>query len=268
MHRTNRRAALALLGLTALAACGGGSAAPMPDGPLNVGVIAGNNQSVTAAPAAPLPLPVVAQVVRLPSGTIALRTRIVDAVLPEKAYAQTAVVGVPGIVVCARTPDPKHALTAEVLCANSDAAGKAYFVFRADTVSGTSRAHVAYSSPTGTKVTDSVSATVATAPARDWNTIDGTSYTFGSARIGDTLRVRDRINAVWDKYNNFIYWKGRGAGAPTAFRVRYRRLNTTPSLNDPALIDGDTFVIRQGDGSFQLAIDTLPARDAQVKIVP
>jgi hypothetical protein len=187
---------LALL-VTTLAACGGGSAAPIADGPLHAGVVAGNNQVVQAAPQAPLPAPVVAQVIRLANGSVALR--ILDGVLPRRAYAQTAVVGVPNQVVCARTPDPKHALTAEVLCANSDATGKAYFTFHADSLAGTDKAQVALSTATGTLVTDSVQATVVPGAASP-------TYRMQSNPLLTSPAVVP-ANAVQDQYGNAVPYR-------------------------------------------------------------
>jgi hypothetical protein len=152
----NRSGMLALV--SAVTACGGGSTAVQADGPVTMGVIAGNFQVVPAARDAALPQPVVAQVVRGPNGQVSLR--ILDALLPEKAYAQTSVVGIPNQVVCASTPDPKHALRAEVACATSDALGRATFVFHSDSVAGTAKGQIAAALVTGTKITDSVSATV------------------------------------------------------------------------------------------------------------
>jgi hypothetical protein len=148
--------------VSAVTACGGGSAAVQADGPVTMGVIAGNFQVVPAARDAALPQPVVAQVVRGPNGQVSLR--ILDALLPEKAYAQTTVTGIPGQVVCFNAPDPKHAMRAEVACASSDALGKATFVLHTDSVAGVSRGQVAAALATGTKVTDSVSATVMAGP--------------------------------------------------------------------------------------------------------
>lgn len=156
------RTQLLALSLLTMAACGGGSAAPQPDGPVSLGVIAGNNQVVPAAPSARLPENVVAQVVQLPSGRVGLRVldQVTDAVLPPKAFAQTAVNGIPNQVVCASAPATGRAMRAEVACANTDALGKAYFVFLTDSIAGPTRANIAAALPTGTKVTDSVSATV------------------------------------------------------------------------------------------------------------
>src|SRR4051812_4487469 len=81
------RPVVIFLSLAALVAaytgCNGGNAAPQPSGPAHLGVIAGNHQTVTVAHAVKLPDPVVAQVVRLPNGQVALR--ILDAMLPPKA---------------------------------------------------------------------------------------------------------------------------------------------------------------------------------------
>jgi hypothetical protein len=162
------RLGIIVLGLTLAAACNGGNAAPQPDGPVKMGVIAGNHQVVTAAPLVRLPSQVVVQVAVSPSGQVSLRTRIIDAALPPKAFAQaTGVKGLPNQTVCTTIPDPKHALTAVVPCASSDALGNAYFTFQSDTVAGTSKAQVAASLATGIQVTDSVSADVLPGPFVD-----------------------------------------------------------------------------------------------------
>jgi hypothetical protein len=148
-----------VIGLVAmLAACGGGSAAPIADGPVSMGIVAGNHQVVPAGRDPALPQPVVAQVVRGPNGQVSLR--LLDALLPAKAYAQTTVTGIPNQVVCFSAPDPKHVMRAEVACASSDALGKATFVLHTDSVAGVSRGQVAAALPTGTKITDSITATV------------------------------------------------------------------------------------------------------------
>lgn len=106
-------ACLALLG-----ACKGTE--PSADGPLDGVITAGNNQTVTAG-AASLPDAVAYQMIRLKSGQVALRrvpkdrrdlrqqmergsARLLDLMLPARAWAQTTVNGspVPGAVVCAQ----------------------------------------------------------------------------------------------------------------------------------------------------------------------
>lgn len=187
-----RLAALAVV-LGTAAACGGGNAAPINDGPVLMGVVAGNHQVVPAAPDAALPQRVATQVYRGPNGTVALR--VLDAMLPPKALAQTAVTGVPNQVVCASAPDPKHALRAEVSCANSDAQGMAYFVFHHDSVAGTSTGQIAAALSTGTKITDSVSATVLP------GVVDSNAFVTGYVQQkGDTVRA----DLVRDKFANAL----------------------------------------------------------------
>jgi hypothetical protein len=206
-----------------LAACSGGSAAPIADGPVHLGVLSGNNQSVSAAPASAntLPAQVVAQVVRLPNGQVAMTTRVVDAILPPKAWAQTAVNGIAGAVVCAVSPDPKHGLTPEVPCTNTDAAGKAYFTFHADTLAGVSKAEVRGTVAGVTQVSDSVTATVMPDPASldFWGgpafsdtlhqvyahqAAGNATADFYSVHVGDTLDLTGFIAKVQDKYNNVL----------------------------------------------------------------
>jgi hypothetical protein len=140
------------------AACGSGSAAPIADGPVKVGVMAGNNQTVPAARSARLPKNVGVQAVRLPNGSVALR--VLDAMLPPKAYAQTGVVSVPGVVACPDSPDPKHALIPEVLCTATGADGIAWFTFHSDSIAGVSKALVKATVNQVTVITDSVLATI------------------------------------------------------------------------------------------------------------
>jgi hypothetical protein len=225
----------------------------MPDGPINVGVIAGNNQVVTAAPLAPLPSQVVTQAVRLPNGTVALRTRVVDALLPERAYAQTAVNGVPNVVVCAKAPDPKHALTADVQCANTDANGKAYFTFKADTVAGVSKAQVAASLSTGTKITDSVSATV-----------NPGAFAWSPAVCGPA-------RAPGAPYLPCSSWPGRVGPATYPAEIALDQYNNAVPFKFVVLSQGyfqydsaGTFIVRPGPTNFAHAVsDTLGAQNAR-----
>jgi hypothetical protein len=180
--------------LTALASCGGGSAAPQADGPAHLGVIAGNNQVVPAARSARLPAPVVAQAVLLPSGQVSLR--LLDALLPEKAYAQTTVNGIAGLVVCATAPTSGRAMRAEVPCASTDALGKATFVFLTDSVAGVTKGVIAAALASGTKVTDSVSATVLAGAASPTYIAPLTPYMTFPATVPATSVVDTFGNAV------------------------------------------------------------------------
>lgn len=189
-------ARLVPLALIVLAACNGGNAAPMPDGPASLGVIAGNHQVVPAAPSARLPDPVVAQAVRLPNGQVGFRVMdAVDMVLPPKAYAQTTTVnGIPNLVVCVTAPvGGGRAMKAEVPCATTDAAGKATFVFLTDSIAGPIRGRIAAALATGTQVTDSVSATVVPG-------VVDSNYKAGGfvQQKGDTVMS----DAVRDRYGN------------------------------------------------------------------
>lgn len=186
------------LALIALAACNGGSAAPMPDGPASLGVIAGNNQVVPAAPSARLPDPVVAQAVRLPNGQVGFRVLdAVDLLLPPKAYAQTTVNGIPNLVVCVTAPvGGGRAMKAEVPCATTDAAGKATFVFLTDSVAGKTKGIIAAALATGTKVTDSVTATVVAGAVNPNYRGDGITIRPLPATVPE--------NSVQDVYGNAI----------------------------------------------------------------
>lgn len=155
---TNTTIRALLISAMVLSGCSGGTS-PQANGPVKVGIVSGNNQSVAAAPSKPLPQTVVAQVIRLPDGTSSLR--ILDALLPPNAYAQTAVDGVPNQAVCQAAPKPdERALKADIPCTISDATGKAYLTFLHDSIAGPSIARVGVSTPAGTQITDSVQATV------------------------------------------------------------------------------------------------------------
>lgn len=206
-RRFRSPSAVALLVLAGVAACSGGSAAPMPDGAPRLGVIGGNHQSVEAAPAVKLPSQVVAQVVRLPSGQVAMTTRVLDALLPPKAFAQTAVNGIPGAVVCSVAPDPAHPLTPEVPCTNTDAQGLAYFTFHADSVAGVAKAEVRGTVNGTTHVSDSVSATVL--PSTPVTATGGVSCTTGQSgcyavHVGDTLDLHMTFTTLKDRYGNAV----------------------------------------------------------------
>lgn len=164
MRTDNGLVRAALLVLSAgIAACNGGNAAPQPDGPVLGRVLSGNHQTVVAARDAVLPQRVGVQAYQGANGSVALR--VLDALLPPKAYAQTAVQGVAGVVVCATAPDPQHVLHPEVPCTQTGADGLAYFTFHNDSVAGTARANVAGTINTRTVITDSVFATVLPGPA-------------------------------------------------------------------------------------------------------
>jgi|SRR5712664_1180747 len=181
------------------AACGGGTA-PLPDGPITAGVITGNHQVVPAAPLAPLPQQVGVQVIRLPNGTMTtlrLLDRVGDALLPPMLFAQTVVNGVPNQAVCQAASRPgERALHADIPCAISDANGKAYLTFLHDSIAGTPIARVGVSTPTGTQITDSVTATVL-AGAADPN------YYTQSPPITPLPAVVP-VTSVQDKYGNAI----------------------------------------------------------------
>lgn len=243
-----------LTALVLAAACGGGSAAPQPTGEPHLGVIAGNHQSIAAAPAVKLPSQVVAQVVRLPNGQVGMTTRVLDALLPPRAYAQTAVTGIPGAVVCSVAPDPAHPLTPEVPCTNTDAAGLAYFTFHADSVAGVAKAEVRGTVGGVTHVTDSVEANVLPGAAADF-----AAYSPINVHVGDTVDVRNAVvYGVVDRYHNRL----------TSFLVRTRRLNTNAALSDTGLVPGDRVVVRSGDAGLDIAVDSLLKTGYRFQYVP
>lgn len=250
-----RHASLLLIAL--VAACNGGSAAPQPEGPIKVGVASGNNQIVPAARRIRLPDSVGIQAVRLANGSVALRVldRASDFVLPPRAYAQTSVKSVAGLVACGKAPsDPRHALIPEVQCAMTSAQGKAWFNFLRDTIAGTSVAYVAYTDPiTGqTVISDSVKAIVQPLAASDFYALEDPRPS-----VGDTVDLRARtIGRVTDQYKNVL----------TSYRIRYRRINFVAgmpdsasafALSDKTLLDGDKVAIRASDKWLDVAVDSI-----------
>lgn len=126
----------ALAALLALAACDGASAGPA-DGPLELGIVAGNHQVATAGDDR-LSDPVVGKMVRTPGGGIAFH-------LVTPAYAQdgTVVTGspVPGAVVCAVSVT-QDGLVPFTPCTNTAADGTATFFFSPGTRAGEAKSEI------------------------------------------------------------------------------------------------------------------------------
>jgi hypothetical protein len=237
---------LAILAGMLVAACNGGDAAPQANGPIMVGVTAGNNQTVAAEHLTALPAVVAVQAVQQPNGQVAWHAWVEDALLPKRAYAQSAVHGVPNLVACGKTPtDPKHTLLPEVPCTNTDATGMAYFTFLRDTTAGTSKAYIAATVNGVTVVTDSVKATITPGPCGVW--IPAHATPSFSAQAGVRFSLRDSIFNVWDKYNNPI---------TGPYLIRYRRINASAGLSDPDLIVGDSITVRATDLQLDIAVDS------------
>lgn len=251
--------------LLALSACGSTS----PDangGPLKIGIVAGNRQSAKAAPTQ-LPAGVTSQLVRLPSGQLALRsvpTRAASLLetllLPPNAYAQggTTLTGspVPGNVVCAAPAKPDNPLTPVVLCANTDAQGMVTFVFTHGTKAGQALA-VVQGMVGGTAVTlDTARATIlpeAVATFGGWPFARDTAVTIGQAinLAGFPLTARD-------KYSNVV----------TDYAPRYQRINTSTALTDATPLAGTTFTVRAGDTLVYAFADTAQSGGIHLRIVP
>lgn len=217
MRSTYRSTFALVLALLALPACGGSPVAPPPaSGAARFGAIAGNHQTVHADVFAKLPQNVTVQIVATPLGVsvrqlsplevFAVRTEAALAAtfLPPMAFAQTGVHGVPNQVVCFGSTDPRHALHAEVPCASSDSLGLAYFVPHADTIAGISRADVSAALPTGTKITDSVTATVLPSVPAELSFYIGVGTSTLAVASGVAIDLHRNILYVRDRYQNFI----------------------------------------------------------------
>lgn len=239
--------AIAIGAVLLLAACSGGSAAPQADGPISVGVTAGNNQTVMADHLTALPARVAIQAVQQPNGQVAWHAWVEDALLPKRAYAQSAVHGVANLVACGKTPtDPKHSLLPEVPCTNTDASGMAYFTFLRDTTAGTSKAYIAATVNGATVITDSVKATVTAGPAAAWIGVHANVYF--TAKAGVKYSLRDSIANVFDKYNNPL--------PANTYLIRYRRINGNAALSDPELLASDSVTVRATDIQLDVAVDS------------
>jgi hypothetical protein len=201
-NQSNRHTLVVAVGWCVLvAACHGGSAAPIAaDGPLAIRAGSGNHQVVQAGNG-PLPAPVTIQVGYLPNGQVALRQRVLDAVLPEKAYAQgTVLKGIAGQLVCAVAPDPALALTPQVPCQIADALGNATFNFDHGTKAGVARAQARATVSGATVVTDSVTATILPGAASTLDAAYHAWFVVNGAKMGiASLVVRAR-----DQYGNTV----------------------------------------------------------------
>lgn len=183
---------LALLSTLLLAACD--AAGPGNDGPLALGIIAGNHQ-VAEAGAERLPQPVVGKMVRQPGGGITFR-------LVSPAYAQGTVVNgspVPGAVVCAvSVVGELHPFTP---CTNTDDQGRATFFFTLGTVAGEARAEIRGTVENEPAVFDTVVAVVVPGAIDRIGVQTDKYYYF---RPGDTIDIRDYVAGGSDAYGNDI----------------------------------------------------------------
>jgi hypothetical protein len=217
------RIALALP-LAALVACGGGSAAPQPNGPLALGIIAGQNQ-VTTAGSSQLSSPVIGRLVRQSNGRVGFQwiERAVDPLLPPKAFAQgTVVTGspVPGAVVCAVGAPDGRGLVPFTPCTNTDANGQATFYFTPGTVAGEATAEIRGTVENQPAVFDTAKAIVMPGPATEIQVLhqqqpDGSITYEWYVDAGAPIDLHRVIAYVRDKYSNFVA-PATGAAVSTA----------------------------------------------------
>lgn len=158
-----RRPAALLIALLPLAACDAGS--PGADGPLALGIVAGNNQ-IAPAGAERLEEPVVGKLVRQP-GQAAITFQLVT-----PAYAQgTVVQGSPvaGAVVCA--VNVAGEMEAFTPCTNTGSDGTARFFFAPGTKAGEARAEIRGTVEGEPAVFDTVTAQVQAGPVSDQSSL-------------------------------------------------------------------------------------------------
>jgi hypothetical protein len=186
-----------LLGVTA---CGGSTSSP-PEGPLKLGIVAGNNQ-VAPAGSAKLTDPVVGRLVRVSTAS-GPRFEFV-----KTAYAQTVVTGspVPGAVVCAVSVTA-GSMVPFVPCTNTDADGKATFFFTPGTKAGEAESEIRGTLAGQPAVFDTAKATVLPGPAAEIALVPWPNCSPACPPkypIGGTLDLHTVIKYVRDQYQNLI----------------------------------------------------------------
>lgn len=188
--------------LILVSACSGTEVEP-DVGPLDIGIISGNDQ-VAKASKQQLTAPVVGRLVRLPNGTVTFRWT--DAVLPQKAYAQTTVQGSPvrGAVVCAVSVTADRPLTPFVPCTNTDTAGLATFFFQTGTKAGESLAEVRGTVANQPTVFDTARAIVLPDSVAGVLLVHGVTRDLGTLAAGDTVFLDREVTRAQDKYGNVV----------------------------------------------------------------
>lgn len=209
-----------------------------PGGPLNHGIVSGQNQVVAAgagsqASKTTLPEPVVERLTRLSTGQLQLQRvdpeRLLDVLVP-RAYAQgtkTVVNGspVPGAVVCV---DEASTLVPFVRCTNTDAQGHATFFFTASTKAGKHTGEIRGTVNNAAAVFDTAVATVIAGPPdpnQQWN--------FGPMPSPATMHPQ----FVGDVYQNAVPFRIVGDGRLTVLgdtvgTVAARTVTFTDALRD------------------------------------
>lgn len=183
-----------------LAACGGSTS---PNGPLQLGIVSGDNQ-IAPAGSQQLSNPVVGKMVRVFTAQ-GPRFEFV-----KTAYAQTVVNGSPvaGAVVCAVSLTEGD-MVPFTPCTNTDNDGTATFFFTPGTRAGVARAEIRGTVAGQPAVFDTATATVEPGVAKEIG-----MATFGPVNVdgGTSVDLHNIILNVKDAYSNFIYAKGSTFG--------------------------------------------------------
>lgn len=177
-------------------ACGGGDVTPPVDGPLNLDIVAGQDQ-VAPAGSPQLSDPVVGQLVRVRTADGRWRFRFE---LVKTAYAQNTVNGSPvvGAVVCSETVAGNFKPFS--VCTNTDANGRATFYYETGTKAGIQRAEVRGLNAQGQPaVFDTVRATVEPGPADTLRLVER-AWLFTNTRMG----LKALVTRAADRYGNVI----------------------------------------------------------------
>jgi hypothetical protein len=176
-------------------ACGSDGTEPL-HGAAHFAILSGNHQTATVA-AAHLPKPVEGQLYRKADGSVALR--VLDALLPAKAYAQTVVqgAGIAGAVVCWADSTSAPRLIPFSPCVNTGTDGMVAFNLHPDTAAGEAIGSVHWDSSGVPKVTAVVTATINAGPA-------GPKFCWqGSLKLSPYLITG---TVATDAYGNVIPW--------------------------------------------------------------
>lgn len=204
-----------------LAACGGGSVTPPVEGPLNLDIVAGQDQ-IARAGTPQLSDPVVGQLVRVRTADGRWHFKFE---LVKTAHAQVTVNGSPvaGAVVCSETVAGNFKPFS--VCTNTDSNGKATFFYETGTKAGPQRAEIRGLNAQGQPaVFDTVRAVVEPGPA---DTLRVTQ----DRRIATSARValRSFVIRAADRYGNVIATPSPTAVAPQGWTVFGDTLSTDGS---------------------------------------
>lgn len=258
------RILLALVAPITLAACGGGSVTPPVEGPLNLDIVAGQDQ-IARAGTPQLSDPVVGQLVRVRTADGRWRFKFE---IVKTAYAQTTVKGSPvvGAVVCSKTVAGNFEPFS--VCTNTDSAGKATFYYETGTKAGAQRAEVRGLNAQGQPaVFDTVRATVEPGPADVNRIFNGMNPNQRSnptlaccSGVGGTESFTVADSAVADVYVNLLPFRIEGdslisvsdttfgsVGARTIDYLRWWERNMTAAETNAYDRTGVLRVLGKGD---------------------